>query len=103
MAVNNLTKEIVKIVLGLIVSVLLISIQWTINQNTNHNQELKQKVDKIYDYATNHEVRMKVIEDELQDHRVKILDLQLAQERLGVNEQDLNNLRKENQSNISPK
>ena len=103
MAVNNLTKEIVKIVLGLIVSVLLISIQWTINQNTNHNQELKQKVDKIYDYATNHEVRMKVIEDELQDHKIKILDLQLAQERLGVNEQDLNNLRKENQSNISPK
>lgn len=103
MAVNNLTKEIVKIVLGLIVSVLLISIQWTINQNTNHNQELKQKVDKIYDYATNHEVRMKVIEDELQDHRVKILDLQLAQERLGVNEDDLNTIRKKNQSNISPK
>lgn len=103
MAVNNLTKEIVKIVLGLIVSVLLISIQWTINQNTNHNQELKQKVDKIYDYATNHEVRMKVIEDELQDHRVKILDLQLAQERLGVNKDDLNTIRKKNQSNISPK
>lgn len=103
MAVNNLTKEIVKIGLGLLVSILLISIQWTINQNTNHNQELKQKVDKIYDYATNHEVRMKVIEDELQDHRVKILDLQLAQERLGVSEQDLNNLRKQNQSNISPK
>ena len=103
MAVTNLTKELIKIGLGLFVSILLISIQWTINQNTNHNEELKQKVDKIYDYATNHEVRMKVIEDELQDHRVKILDLQLAQERLGVNEDDLNTIRKKNQSSISPK
>lgn len=84
MALNDLTKNLIKMGLGLFVSILLISIQWTINENSSHNLELKQKVDKIYDYATNHEVRMKVMEDEIQDHRVKILDLQLEQERLRV-------------------
>jgi hypothetical protein len=101
MAVNDFTKDLIKMGLGLFVSILLISIQWTISRNQSQSEELKQKVDKIYDYATNHEVRMKVIEEELQDHRVKILDLQLAQERLGV--EDLNNLRKKNNTQVSPK
>ena len=101
MAVNDLTKDLIKMGLGLFVSILLISIQWTISRNQSQSEELKQKVDKIYDYATNHEVRMKVIEEELQDHRVKILDLQLAQERLGV--EDINNLRKKNNMQVSPK
>lgn len=101
MAVNDLTKDLIKMGLGLFVSILLISIQWTISENSSHNEELKQKVDKIYDYATNHEVRMKVIEEELQDHRVKILDLQLAQERLGV--RDVNEVAKKNNTQVSPK
>ena len=101
MAITNLAKETIKIVLGLLASILLISIQWTINQNSNNNQQLKEKVDKIYDYATNHEVRMKVIEEELQDHRVKILDLQLAQERLGV--EDFNDLKNKNSTSVAPK
>lgn len=101
MAINDFTKDLIKMGLGLFVSILLISIQWTISENSSNNEELKQKVDKIYDYATNHEVRMKVIEDELQDHRVKILDLQLTQERLGV--RDLSEVSKKNHTDISPK
>jgi hypothetical protein len=101
MALNNLAKDIIKMGLGLFVSILLISIQWTISRNQSQSEELKQKVDKIYDYATNHEVRMKVIENELQDHRVKILDLQLTQERLSHNEME--NGRKNNNSSTIPK
>ena len=101
MALNDLAKDIIKMGLGLFVSILLISIQWTISRNQSQSEELKQKVDKIYDYATNHEVRMKVIEEELQDHRVKILDLQLAQERLGF--ENINDLRKKNNTSVAPK
>jgi hypothetical protein len=44
---------------------------------------------------------MKIIEDEVADHRQRILDLQLAQERLGI--QDVKQLQKNNSTSLSEK
>lgn len=66
--------------MGVVAALLLFSIKYGVDSSTTANEELKQKVDKVYDYATNHEVRMAVIEKELEDHKQKILELQLAQE-----------------------
>lgn len=103
MAISISTKQILQWVGGIITALLLASINYTVQVNSRHSQELQQKVDRIYDYATNHEVRMKVIEDELADHRTKILDLQLAQERLDITAEDINKARRKNETNVSSK
>lgn len=81
MAISEATKETVKWLMSIVGAMLLFSIKYGVDSATAANEELKQKVDKVYDYATNHEIRMIVIEKELEDHKKKILDLQLAQER----------------------
>lgn len=101
MAIQIQTKQILQWIGGILSAILLASINYTVQNSAKHSEELNQKVDKIYDYATNHEVRMKIIEDELADHREKILDLQLAQERLNVN--DLSTVRKKNETTLSSK
>jgi hypothetical protein len=101
MAISITTKQIGQWVVGLITAILLGSIKYSVDSYSKHNEELRNKVDKIYDYATNHEVRMKLMEDELADHNQKILDLQLAQERLGIG--SVKQIQKQNNTNISPK
>ena len=81
MSIGEATKETVKWIMSIVGAMLLFSIKYGVDSSTTANEELKQKVDKVYDYATNHEIRMIVIEKELEDHKQKILDLQLAQER----------------------
>lgn len=103
MAISITTKQIFQWLGGLATALLLGSIKYSVEVSSKHNEELKQKVDKIYDYATNHEVRMKIMETEIQEHSMKILDLQLAQERLGASNNDLQSLRKQNQTSVSAK
>jgi hypothetical protein len=75
--------EVVKWIMGILAAILLLSIKYSVDSASNESSELKEKVDKVYDYTTNHEVRVMIIEKEVQEHRQKILDLQLAQERWG--------------------
>ena len=101
MANSITTREIISWGAGLLISVLTFSVKMSIDNATKRNEELKSKVDKIYDYATNHEVRMILIEKQLADHDKKILDLQLAQERF--EQIDINSQNKKNQTNLQPK
>jgi hypothetical protein len=101
MAISIQPKQIWQWIIGIITTLFLGSIKYSLDNYSKHNDELKEKVDKVYDYATNHEVRMKVIEDELQDHSKRILDLQLAQERLGV--ENFNEVQKTNKTSVSSK
>lgn len=103
MAISITTKQILQWLGGIATALLLGSIKYTVENSSKHNEELKEKVDKIYDYATNHEVRMKVIENELQEHSIKILDLQLAQERMGATQNELQEARKKNETSVSAK
>jgi len=81
MSVGEATKETIKWITGIATALLLFSIKYSVDSSTTANIELKQKVDRVYDYATNHEVRMAVIEKELEEHKQKILDLQLVQQQ----------------------
>jgi nitrogen regulatory protein PII-like uncharacterized protein len=101
MAISIQPKQIGQWVVGIITTIFLGSIKLSLDNYSKHNDELKEKVDKVYDYATNHEVRMKIVEEELADHSKRILDLQLAQERLGV--EDFNQVRKKNRTSVSSK
>lgn len=74
-------KEIIKWVIGIIGAVLLMSLKNSYDSQNESNRKLQEKVDKVYDFSTNHEVRMAVIEKQIQEHSQKILDLQLARER----------------------
>jgi len=101
MAIALQTKQIMQWGVGIITTIFLGSIKLSLDNYSKHNDELKEKVDKVYDYATNHEVRMKIIEEELADHSKRILNLQLAQERLEV--QDLSQVRKTNTTSVAEK
>lgn len=81
MSVGEATKETIKWITGIATALLLFSIKYSVDSSTTANIELKQKVDRVYDYATNHEVRMAVIEKELEEHKQKILELQLVQQQ----------------------
>jgi nitrogen regulatory protein PII-like uncharacterized protein len=101
MAISIQPRQIGQWIVGIITTIFLGSIKLSLDNYSKHNDELKEKVDKVYDYATNHEVRMKIVEEELADHSKRILDLQLAQERLGV--QDLSQVRKTNSTSVAEK
>jgi hypothetical protein len=101
MAIQVTPKQIGQWLLGIVTTIFLGSIKYSLDNYSKRSEELKQKVDKVYDYATNHEIRMKIIEDEVADHRQRILDLQLAQERLGI--QDVKQLQKNNSTSLSEK
>jgi hypothetical protein len=98
MAISIQPKQVIQWGVGIITTIFLGSIKFSLDNYSKRNEELKEKVDKVYDYATNHEVRMGIIEKELADHSKRILDLQLAQERLGL--QDVKQLQKNNSNFI---
>jgi len=77
------TKEAVKWIMGVIAALLLFSIKYSIDNNTAKANELKDKVDKVYDYTSNHEVRMAVIERELQIQGQKLLDIDMSIQKYG--------------------
>lgn len=81
MSVGEATKETIKWITGIATALLLFSIKYSVDSSTTANIELKQKVDRVYDYATNHEVRMAVVEKELEEHKQKIFELQLVQQQ----------------------
>lgn len=83
-------KEIIKWLLGIGSAVLIMSLKNSYDTQAETNKQLQQKVDKVYDFSTNHEVRMAVIEKEIEEHKKKILDLQLARERTASLEQQIN-------------
>lgn len=83
-------KELLKWLLGIASAILVMSLKNSYDRQTETNKQLQQKVDKVYDFSTNHEVRMAVIEKEIEEHKKKILDLQLARERSAFFEQNLN-------------
>jgi hypothetical protein len=83
-------KELLKWLLGIVGAFLVMSLKNSYDRQSETNKALQQKVDKVYDYSTNHEVRMAVIEKEIEEHKKKILDLQLARERSAFFEQKLN-------------
>lgn len=83
-------KELLKWLLGIVGGFLLMSLKNSYDNQTETNKQLQQKVDKVYDFSTNHEVRMAVIEKEIEEHKKKILDLQLARERSAFLEQNIN-------------
>lgn len=77
------TREIIKWVMGVIAGILLFSIKYSVEQNTTESTKLKEKVDKVYDYTTNHEVRMAIMEKELDKQSQTLLNLQLSEQRWG--------------------
>ncbi len=91
------TKEAVKWIMGIIAGLLLFSIKYSVDNSTSEYSELKNKVDKVYEYTTNHEIRMMLIEKQVDKHGEAILDLQLSRQRWG----ELGNTK--NQSQISGK
>lgn len=74
-------KELIKWVMGILGAILLMALKNSYDANVENNKRLQEKVDKVYDFSTNHEVRMAVIEKQIQEHSQKILELQLARER----------------------
>lgn len=60
---------------------MLIWFKFTIDSYVESNNRLRDKVDKVYDFTTNHEVRLKTIEEQSQKNAVDILDLQLRQKK----------------------
>ena len=54
-------KELLKWLLGIVGGFLLMSLKNSYDNQTETNKQLQQKVDKVYDFSTNHEVRMAVI------------------------------------------
>lgn len=82
MSAGEATRETVKWILGIISAILLFSIKYSIDTYTDANRELKVKVDKVYDFTTNHDVRMAIIEKELEQHRQQIFNLQISNERI---------------------
>ena len=75
-------KEVIKWVLGIASAFILMSVKNSYDTQSQTNKQLQEKVDKVYDFSTNHEVRMAVIEKQIEEHSQKILDLQLARERM---------------------
>lgn len=83
-------KELIKWLIGIVGAIMIMSLKNSYDKQSETNKQLQQKVDKVYDYSTNHEVRMAVIEKEIEEHKKKILDLQLARERSAFYEQNMN-------------
>jgi predicted nucleic acid-binding Zn-ribbon protein len=83
-------KELIKWLIGIVGAIMVMGLKNSYDKQTETNKQLQQKVDKVYDYSTNHEVRMAVIEKEIEEHKKKILDLQLARERSAFYEQNIN-------------
>lgn len=81
-------KEFIKWIVGILGAILLMALKNSYDAQSESNRKLQDKVDKVYDFSTNHEVRMAVIEKQIDEHSQKILDLQLARER-EVNQQKL--------------
>ena len=67
--------------MGLIASIMLIWFKFTIDSYVDSNNRLRDKVDKVYEFTTNHEVRLKTVEEQNRKNAVDILDLQLRQKK----------------------
>jgi predicted membrane chloride channel (bestrophin family) len=87
MRIDEGYKEILKWILGIVSAILLLSLKNSYDRQNETNKKLEDKVDKVYDFSISHEVRMVVIEEQIKEHKQKILDLQLAQERYTRQEQ----------------
>lgn len=63
---DEVTRENLKWIMGIVASILVLLIKYTLDQVTAKSDEVSKKVDKVYEFSVDHETRIKIIEQNIE-------------------------------------
>lgn len=73
---NSSTSETVKWIMGIFATLFMLSVKMSIDTYTETQNTNSKKIDKVYDFASDHELRIRIVEQQMKDNAVRLNNLE---------------------------